>query len=151
MADEQKVTKFGAGEQVTTLNADDRIPIGDGTGKQFYIKKADFAKVVLELLPTVTVTDKGLMPIDAFMQRGLVTSANVDAALDSGIYWHGSAILPYANTSYGMLIVFRASPKYITQIDVNLNADIFIRTCRIDNNNNLVVDKAWRRLSTSAI
>lgn len=61
MANELKTTKFGNGTQATTMNTSDRLVFGDGTGKEYWINKDDFAAMILPLLAVVTPSANGLV------------------------------------------------------------------------------------------
>ena len=140
-----QVTTLGSGEQLTTLNADNRVPITDANGKMYWMNRDDLMKIVMELMPTVTTSAKGLMPTDGFIPRGTVTAANVDNALLPGVYTHGTAIID--GGSYGTLIVFRDSGRYIVQIDVKQGLNVSIRTLRINNDGTITIQVGWRKLT----
>ena len=145
MANEITTTKFGCGQQATAMNADDRLVFGDGTGKEYWIKKADFAAVILPLLSEATITEKGLLSASR-MKNELVFRSPVNNSKAIKIATITPPIGYYSDSIAVLYNGLFATSFFIIAITVNVSTlTVKVITCGKDISNsrgvNVIVEK----------
>ena len=82
------------------------------------ITDPDVIQQILNALPTVTGSVKGLMPSNGFIDRGVINTHDFDTLINNGIYLLSNSTGNNAPTTYGVMFVVGGA-NMILQIVAN--------------------------------